>query len=62
MVDAGSLGSCFARLDTCVTGFTVAMWVDITEGSCGNFAGLVTTLDDGKQGVSVYCRTTDRIG
>ena len=62
MVDAGYFWSCFVRPATCVVGFTAAIWVDITEGSCGSFAGLVTTLDDNKQGISIYCRTTDRIG
>ncbi len=62
MADAGLFPSCFATPSTCVTGFTAAMWLDITEGECGSFAGLVTTIDDGKQGVSVYCRNADSIG
>ncbi len=62
MADAGLFPSCFATPSTCVMGFTAAIWLDITEGESGGFAGLVTTMDVGKQGVSVYCRNAESIG
>ena len=66
MVDAGHFDSCFVTPASCETGFTAALWVDVTEDVCEGFGGLVTTVDhfdeeselvdDTSQGVAIYCR------
>ncbi len=62
MVDAGHVDSCFVTPATCENGFTAALWMDVTEGSCAGYGGILTTSDminidngDFAQGISIYC-------